>query len=174
MKAQIASELQQTVTEQAAKSSNEQLTKEQIAAEQEQTFTEQAAKFSVELLTKGQIAGEQEQTFTEQAAKSSNDKLTKEQIGGEPQQTFTEQAAKSNDKLTKEETVPSDPPSGEKGELFERPSDDHCEVCGHPFDPKFHPRSICKPAECLRCLGDWVAGCSSGDTHDDRKRRKRR
>ena len=44
MKAQIASELQQTVTEQAAKSSNEQLTKEQIAGEQEQTFTEQAAK----------------------------------------------------------------------------------------------------------------------------------
>jgi len=149
MKAQIASELQQTVTEQAAKSSNEQLTKEQIAAEQEQTFTEQAAKFSVELLTKGQIAGEQEQTSRSRR----------------PSRATT---------LTKEETVPSDPPSGEKGELFERPSDDHCEVCGHPFDPKFHPRSICKPAECLRCLGDWVAGCSSGDTHDDRKRRKRR
>jgi len=70
--------------------------------------------------------------------------------------------------------LPSDLPSGEKGELFERPSDDHCEVCGHPFDPKFHPRSICNPAECLRCLGDSGAGCSSGDTHDDRKRRKRR
>jgi len=173
MKAQIASELQQTVTEQEAKSSNEQLTKEQIAAEQEKTFTEQAAKLSVELLTKGQIAGEPEQTLKEQAAKSSNDKLTKEQLGGEPQQTFTEHAAKSNDKLTKEETVSSNPPSGEKG-LFERPSDDHCEVCGYPFDLKSRPRSICRPAECLRCLGDWVAGCSSGDTHDDRKRRKLR
>jgi len=172
MKAQIASELQQTVTEQEAKSSNEQLTKEQITAEQEKTFTEQAAKLSVELMTKVPLAGEQEQTCQEQAAKSSNDKMTKEQIGGEPQQTFTEQAAQSNDKLTMEQTDSSEPPSDEKG-LFERPSDDHCEVCGNPFDPKFRPRSICKPAECLRCLEDWEASCRYRDIKDDRKKRRR-
>jgi len=172
MKAQITSELQQTVAEQEAKSSNEQWTKEQITAEQEQTFTEQAAKLSVEVLTKVPLAGEQEQTSQQQAAKSSNDKMTKEQIGGAPQQTITEQAAQSNDRLTMVQTDSSEPPSDEKG-LFERISDDHCEVCGNPFDPRSRPRSICNPAECLRCLEDWEISCRYRDTKEDRKKRRR-